>query len=202
MILDSNGKKFGKSEGNAIFLDTKKNSPYFIYQYFLNCNDADIERFLKIFTFYTFDEIKAIVDEHQQSPALRYGQKKLASYVVELIAGKEAAQQAQTISDFLFGKNNKIAILQQLSNTELEALAKEVGSLTLSTPEARVLDLLVNVGLAPSNGEAKKLIASGAISINEQLIEDINHTVSDANTINNYLLIRKGKKTYKLISFE
>lgn len=138
MILDSNGKKFGKSEGNAIFLDTTKNSPYFIYQYFLNCNDADIERFLKIFTFYTFDEIKAIVDEHQQNPALRYGHKKLASYVVELIAGKEAAQQAQTISDFLFGHNDKITMIQNLSSNELDALAKEVGNLTLSESSVRV----------------------------------------------------------------
>lgn len=138
LILDSNGKKFGKSEGNAIFLDTKKNSPYFIYQYFLNCDDADVERFLKIFTFYSFDEIKEIVAKHHENPSLRHGQKQLATYVVSLIAGKQAAQQAQTISDFLFGHNDKITMIQNLSSNELDALAKEVGNLTLSESSVRV----------------------------------------------------------------
>ena len=102
LILDSNGKKFGKSEGNAIFLDTQKSSPYFIYQYFLNIDDNDVERFLKLFTFYSFEQIAEIMNDHNKNIALRYGHKKLASYITMLIAGKDAADQAEMITKILF----------------------------------------------------------------------------------------------------
>ena len=83
-------------------MDTNKSSPYFIYQYFLNIADDDVERFLKLFTFYTFDEITKIVAEHDTNPAVRYGQEKLASYIVALIAGPEATEQAKKITSILF----------------------------------------------------------------------------------------------------
>lgn len=125
LMMDSSGKKFGKSEGNAIWLDQTKNSPYFVYQYFINTSDADVEKYLRAFTLLEISEIEAIIAEHQQKPELRYGQKQLAKYVIQVLFGKEASEQAEKISDFLFGNGDKLDLLKTLSTEELNALAHE-----------------------------------------------------------------------------
>lgn len=125
LMMDSSGKKFGKSEGNAIWLDQTKNSPYFVYQYFINTSDADVEKYLRAFTLLEISEIEAIIAKHQQKPELRYGQKQLAKYVIQVLFGKEASEQAEKISDFLFGNGDKLDLLKTLSAEELNALAHE-----------------------------------------------------------------------------
>ena len=201
LMMDSTGKKFWKSEWNAIWLDQEKNSPYFVYQYFVNTADADVEKFLRAFTLLEISEIEAIVSQHVQQPELRYGQRQLANYVIQTLFGKEAAQQAEKISEFLFGERDKMELLSAFSVDELQALARETGGCSVQEDEIRILELLVLAWVCESNGDAKKLIAQGAISLNEQLVSDIGQKFSRSDTINWVLLIRKGKKNYKIAQF-
>ena len=213
LVLDSNGKKFWKSEGNAIWLDSAKNSPYFVYQYFLNIADADVERFLKLFTFYDFDTIDQIVATHTTDTAARHGQSMLAEYVVKLIFWPQAARQAQMITNILFGRSDVMEVIAWLSVEDIEALAKETNMASSDKQQATkqennwsmkleaysLIDLLVQSWLASSNGEAKKLIQGGGIYVNEQKIEDIAHIVSSSDAINSVILLRKGKKGFRLV---
>ena len=201
LMMDSTGKKFWKSEWNAIWLDQEKNSPYFVYQYFVNTADADVEKFLRAFTLLEISEIEAIVSQHVQQPELRYGQRQLANYVIQTLFGKEAAQQAEKISEFLFGERDKIELLSAFSADELQALARETGDCSVQEDEIRSLELLVLAWVCESNGDAKKLIAQGAISVNEQLVSDIGQKFSRSDAVNWVLLIRKGKKNYKIAQF-
>ena len=201
LMMDSTGKKFWKSEWNAIWLDQEKNSPYFVYQYFVNTADADVEKFLRAFTLLEISEIESIVAQHVQQPELRYGQRQLANYVIQTLFGKEAAQQAEKISEFLFGEWDKMELLSAFSVDELQALARETGGCSVQEDEIRILELLVLAWVCESNGDAKKLIAQGAISVNEQLVSDIGQKFSRSDAVNWVLLIRKGKKNYKIAQF-
>ena len=201
LMMDASGKKFGKSEGNAIWLDQNKNSPYFVYQYFLNSADADVEKFLRAFTLLEISEIEEIVAKHNEKPESRYGQRQLANYVIQTLFGKQAAEQAEKITDFLFGSEDKMQMLNEFSREEIQALARETGSCEINENEIRVLELLVKCGIVDSNGEAKKMIAQGAIYINENKISDIASSFSTQDASNGVLLIRKGKKNYKIAQF-
>ena len=201
LMMDSTGKKFWKSEWNAIWLDQEKNSPYFVYQYFVNTADADVEKFLRAFTLLEISEIESIVAQHVQQPEFRYGQRQLANYVIQTLFGKEAAQQAEKISEFLFGERDKMELLSAFSVDELQALARETGGCSVQEDEIRILELLVLAWVCESNGDAKKLIAQGAISVNEQLVSDIGQKFSRSDAVNWVLLIRKGKKNYKIAQF-
>lgn len=106
--MDSTGKKFGKSEGNAIWLDPNKSTPFSVYQYFMNTTDEDVERYLKLFTLLDFDTIATIGSTHSKDPAARYGQQELAKYVVTTIFGAQAAQQAIDITQLLFVTDDKL----------------------------------------------------------------------------------------------
>ena len=201
LMMDASGKKFGKSEGNAIWLDQRKNSPYFVYQYFLNSADADVEKFLRAFTLLEIAEIEEIVAKHNEKPESRYGQRQLANYVIQTLFGKQAAEQAEKISDFLFGSEDKMQMLSEFSREEIQALARETGSCEINENEIRVLELLVKCGIVDSNGEAKKMITQGAIYVNENKISDIASSFSTQDASNGVLLIRKGKKNYKIAQF-
>ena len=201
LMMDASGKKFGKSEGNAIWLDQRKNSPYFVYQYFLNSADADVEKFLRAFTLLEIAEIEEIVAKHNEKPESRYGQRQLANYVIQTLFGKQAAEQAEKISDFLFGSEDKMQMINEFSREEIQALVRETGSCEINENEIRVLELLVKCGIVDSNGEAKKMIAQGAIYINENKISDIASSFSTQDASNGVLLIRKGKKNYKIAQF-
>ena len=201
LMMDASGKKFGKSEGNAIWLDQRKNSPYFVYQYFLNSADADVEKFLRAFTLLEIAEIEEIVAKHNEKPESRYGQRQLANYVIQTLFGKQAAEQAEKITDFLFGSEDKMQMINEFSREEIQALARETGSCEINENEIRVLELLVKCGIVDSNGEAKKIIAQGAIYVNENKISDIASSFSTQDASNGVLLIRKGKKNYKIAQF-
>jgi tyrosyl-tRNA synthetase len=127
LVLDSTGKKFGKSEGNAIWLDPNKSTPFSVYQYFMNTTDEDVERYLKLFTLLDFEIIDAIVSKHTQDTAARYGQQELAKYVVTTIFGKQAAQQAVDITTLLFSTQDKLTALQILDAATIAALVAATG---------------------------------------------------------------------------
>ncbi len=202
IITDSTGKKFGKSEGNAIWLDPNKNSPYFVYQYFLNTNDDDVEKFLKILTLYTEEEIQEIVAKHMENTAERYGQKMLARYIVALIFGKDTVEQAEKISEILFGRSDKMEIIAQMTADELDGLGREIGEVVFDSEEGDslwILALFTKAGLTGSNGEARKMIKSGALYCNEIKVEDEQMNVSSESFKNGVVLLRKGKKSFRLV---
>lgn len=202
LITDANGMKYGKSAGNAVRVDRAKNSPYFVYQFFMNADDSLIGKLLKVFSLKSVEEIDAIVNKHMENPALRHGQKELARRVVEVLFGKDAVIQAEKISKVLFGWEDIIETIAWFNIQDIDALAEETGSSILQQPEAKVLDLFTQSGLTSSNGEAKKMISAGSLFINEMKVEDPQMIVSNKDVINGIYLLRKGKKQYKIVRYE
>jgi len=198
LMLDSTGKKFWKSEWNAVWLDPNKNSPFFVYQFLMNTTDADVERFLKAYTLLEISEINEIVKKHNEKPELRYWQQRLADYLISAIFWKSAAQQAQKITEILFWNWDKLEIISQMSNDEKDALAHETWSIKLQW-ESRLLDLIVGSWLASSNWEAKKMIQAWSIYFNEEKVEDMMKNITANDLVNWVGLLRKWKKAYKLI---
>lgn len=200
LILDSNGKKFGKSEWNAIWLDKTKSSPYFVYQYFMNCNDDDIERFLKIYTILNFDEIQKIIEKHNNNPENRFWQEILADNVVKTIFGEKESNQAKKISKIMFSKENKLDILNSMDEEEIKATQNETGWIKINW-EIKIIDLLTKLGLSSSNSDAKKIIKSWAIYFNEEKIESIEKIISRDDLIKSKVwILRKGKKNFKILN--
>ena len=204
LLLDASGKKFGKSEGNALRLDPTKNSPYTVYQYFMNTADADIERYLKILTLLEFDTIEQIIATHHSDPATRYGQEQLAWQVIRIIFGQDALRQAQMISQILFSKENPLDMIATMSVDDIQALQEETGGeknsqFTMHNAQLPIIELLVQTWLASSNGDAKKLIESRGVSYQERVVEDIHATVSASDAVNGVILLRKGKKNFRVV---
>lgn len=198
LMLDSTWKKFWKSEWNAVWLDSNKNSPFFVYQFLMNTADADVERFLKAYTLMDISEIDNIVKQHNEKPELRYGQQRLANYLIAAIFGKAAAEQAQKITDILFGNGDKLSIISSMNDEEKQALANETWSVTIQW-EIRLLDLIVEAWLASSNWEAKKAIQAWSIYWNEEKVDDMWKVVTSMDLLNGVALLRKWKKNYKMV---
>jgi tyrosyl-tRNA synthetase len=189
LITSSDGKKFGKSEGNAIWLDQELTSPYAFYQYWLNTTDADLVDRLKVFTFLTKAEIETIAAEHQAAPQLRLGQKRLALEVTSLVHSAQAAQQAIDASAALFGQGD----LGTLDAQTLEsALAELPGTQAkLGTP---ITQLLVETGLVASVSAGRRAIAEGGVYLNNLKI-DSEDAVLENLLHSKFAVLRRGKKT-------
>ncbi len=201
LITDASGAKYGKSEGNAVRVDRKKNSPYFVYQFFMNSDDALVEKLLKVFSLKSLDEIAEIVKKHMEKPELRYGQQELARRVVEVLFGKDAVTQAEKISKVLFGGADIIETISSFSKEDITALASETWSIDM-TWEVKVLDLFTQSWLTSSNGDAKKMLQSWALFVNEKKVEDPQMALSQKDSVNGVILLRKGKKQFKLVKFQ
>ncbi len=198
LVLDSTGKKFGKSEWNALWLDATITTPFKLYQYFMNVTDEDVERYLKLFTLLELDAIATIVAKHAEDTAARYGQSELAKYVTETIHGKEAMETALQVTEFLFGEGDKLEALKSFGKDGLVAIGAEVWSIKLVN-DMNILDALVESNLESSKGNAKKSIEAGAIYLNEEKVSDIGMLVDANKAVNWCLLLRKGKKNYTLL---
>ena len=186
LIIDKvTGRKFGKSEGNAVWLDANKTSIFDFYQFWLNQSDEALEDYFKYFTFVMPEELDQILAEHRENPGARLGQKRLADEVTKVVHGETAAAQAKKLTDFLFG-NGKI---EDLSTEDIDLLAKSFP--TAETGQSLV-DILAATGLASSKGEARKLIAGNAISVNGT-------KVAEDQTITELSLIKKGKNKFALV---
>lgn len=194
LITSSDGKKFGKSEGNAIWLDHELTSPYAFYQYWLNTTDADLEDRLKVFTFMTKSEIEALAAEHLASPQLRLGQKRLALEVTSLVHSAQAAQQAIDASAALFGQGD----LSSLDAKTLEsALAELPGTQAkLGTP---ITQLLMDTGLVASLSAGRRAIAEGGVYLNNLKVES-EEAVLDNLLHSKFAVLRRGKKTLAAIT--
>lgn len=186
LVIDKvTGRKFGKSEGNAVWLDSTKTSVFDFYQFWLNQADDDLDRFFKMYTLVTPEELTEILKKHNENPSARYGQKELGRRITAVVHGEEAANSAAKLSEFLFAKEQDFS---QLDDNDRKLLAE-------SFPNAnpgQLVDVLVESGLASSKGEARKFISGNAVSVNGQkATEDI--------TISSDSLIKRGKNKFAYV---
>ena len=191
LIVDSTGKKLGKSYGNALWLDENKTSSYEMYQYILNFEDVMIEEYLKKYTFLSKEKIEDIMKQHNEAPHLRIAQKRLAKEVIEFIHSEESYNKAIRITEALFKGN-----FSDLSNEELEEAFKgnEVKKVELNK---NIVDILVDLNAASSKREAREFISGNSIEIKGEKVTDINTIIDETYLTNNtYLIIKRGKKNY------
>ena len=198
LITDSTGKKFGKSEGNAVWLDADKTSPYEMYQFWLNVMDEDAVRFLKIFTFLSLDEIAEIEKEFDAARHERLAQKILAMEVVTLVHGEEAYHQALNITEQLFAGN-----IKNLSATELKQGLSNVPNYAVQAEDnLNIVELLVTSGIVNSKRQAREDVQNGAIYVNGERVQDLDYNLSDSDKIDGELtVIRRGKKKYSVLTY-
>ena len=195
LLKKSDGGKFGKTEEGNVWLDKNKTTVYKFYQFWINCSDDDAKNYIKIFSTKTQEEINKIIDEHDKNPHLRELQKKLAKEVTIFVHSKEELDEAIKASNILFGKSTA-KDLQQLTETTFLNIFEGVQTSYIINDDLNknLLDFLVSQNIFKSNGEAKRMIQSNAVSINKEKIS-ISHTISSKDFIKEkYLLVQKGKK--------
>lgn len=198
LITKADGKKFGKTEGNAIWLDANKTSPYEFYQFWLNTDDRDAVRFLKYFTFFSLDEIAQIEEEFQQAPETRVAQKALAKDVTTLVHGKKGYEQAKRISEALFSGSIKELNTEELDQAFGGVPAYEVGS----DDSLNLVEILIAAGIDSSKRQAKEDINNGAIYLNGDRIQDTSYEIQASDKLGGKTtVIRRGKKRYFLLRF-
>ena len=185
LITDSTGKKFGKSEGNAVFFDKEKTSVFAFYQFWINVHDQDVEHFLNIYTELSHEAIRDLMDSDPQE---RKAQKTLAWELTKLIHGEKYANTAKEASDILFSGD-----LGSVSNGTKRMLTKDAPHQSVSSKDT-IVDVLVASELASSKGEARRLIEGGGVSINSTKIASVEETIDPSLFTNNIALLKKGKK--------
>ena len=188
LINKSTGRKFGKSEGGAVWLDENKTSVYKFYQFWLNVDDESAIEYMKIFTMLDRDTIEAIAENHAVNPGARSAQKILAREVTDIVHGSARRESVERVNEVLFGGGD----FKKLSDDDLDALAEEIPCVDAGID---VIEALVESGAVGSNGEAKRLLKSGAISLNGEKLAE-NKVVNDTS------LLKKGKNTFVLIMGE
>ncbi len=203
LITKADGGKFGKSEKGNVWLDANKTSPYQFYQFWLNAADVDAEKYIKIFTFLSKDEIETLLDSHRGNEHQRLLQKKLAEEVTCLVHCRADFEFAVKASEILFN-NDTAEILKQLNESQLLQVMDGVPTVNIAKSildeGIDIVSLLADTNIFPSKGEARKMVQGGGVSINKIKIDAVEHIVKSAELLNNkYLLLQKGKKNYFLL---
>lgn len=198
LVERSDGKKFGKSTGGAIWLDPQLTSPYAFYQFWMNVDDADVESFLRYFTFDSLEEINVIGANHRAEPGRRNGQRHLAQGVTRLVHGDDGLQSAERITEALFGGD-----IHRLTASDLAQLGLDGVPSVAIVDEHALTNGLVEVDFAASNGRARQLIKQGGVSVNgNRVVDQDMHLTRSTALFGQYHLIRRGKKAWALFAHQ
>ena len=193
LVTDKYGNKFGKSEGNALWLDKTKTSSYEIYQYLINSDDEKVIDYLKVFTFLSREEIEALEKSNKEHPELREAHKALAREIIVFLHGEEEYERAKQMSESLFSED-----ITKLPTDDIIACLKDIPTFEIHE-DISLIDLLVESAICTSKREAREMISSGAISINNRKETDLEKEITKKDAIENkIIIIKKGKKKYYL----
>ena len=203
LLTKTDGTKFGKTEGGAVWLSPEKTSVYKFYQFLIQTEDAQVIQLLKLFTFLPMEDIDSLAAQHAATPERRDAQKKLALELTKLVHGEQATHDAIRASEILFG-----GTLDGITEAQFNEVIAEVPNVTLSKqllgqPTGALIDVLVAAGLSPSKGQARKDIQAGGINVNNVRVNDIALVLGAGHLLfGQFILLRKGKKNYALVKFE
>jgi tyrosyl-tRNA synthetase len=201
LVTTTSGVKFGKTEAGTVWLDPARTSPFRFYQFWLNADDRDLDRYLKSFTFFPLTEIAEIMAEQESNPAARAGQRRLAQEVTRMVHGDDGLGRAMRATEVLFGSRDA----RDLGAAELLDVFADVPSTELSRPLLEgegmgIVDLLAETGVATSKGEARRLITGGGVYLNGERLDGHERRVSTEDTIEGeIILLRKGRKGHHLV---
>lgn len=207
LITKADGGKFGKTESGNVWLDRNYTSPYKFYQFWLNVSDADAEKYIKIFTFLTKEEVEALIAEHQQAPHLRALQKRLAEEITVMVHSREDYDAAVEASNILFGNATSEA-LRKLDEETLLSVFDGVPQFEVEKADIagglKAIELFTDkAAIFPSKGEMRKLVAGGGVSVNKEKLADQDKLIDESMLLNGkYLLVQRGKKNYYLVIFK
>lgn len=196
LLTKKDGTKFGKTNGQAIWLDRNKTSPYEMYQFFVNVEDEKVIDYLKFLTFLSKDEIEELERKNNENPHLREAHKKLAEEVITFLHGHEAYEEAVRITESLFSGN-----IKELNVNEIESAFQDVPNYDINE-DKNLVDLLVEAKICSSKREAREFVSNNSISVNGDKINDLDFVITKSTTIGDkYIVIRRGKKQYYLIKY-
>jgi tyrosyl-tRNA synthetase len=205
LIKKADGTKFGKTEGGNVWLDSKRTSPYKFYQYWLNSSDTDAKTYIKIFTLLDEAQINTLIAEHEAAPHLRVLQKALGKDVTIRVHSEEAYNRAVDASEILFGKNTSDK-LKNIEERDLLDIFEGVPQFEVDkkqlTAGINIVDLLAQKSkVFSSNGEARRMLKSNAVSVNKEKVSEEKRLTNSDLLNHKYVLIQKGKKNYYLLKF-
>jgi tyrosyl-tRNA synthetase len=200
LLLNAQGKKFGKSESGAVYLSAARTSVYKFYQFWINVDDSDLEKLYKLFTFRELDEIKALLEEHNKAPHLRKAQKELAWELTCRVHGEEAAKRVRDASAVLFGEMD----IKEAGQDLLDTLSAEIPFAEIAgEPSGAITEALVASGGCASKGEAKRKIKEGGVYLNGAKVTEEGRQLSEADLLpGRYMQLRVGKKDFRLVRFK
>src|SRR6266849_2722386 len=200
LVSTTAGVKFGKTEAGAVWLDAELPSPYRFYQFWLNTDDRDVNSYLKFFTWLSREEIAGLEESVRTEPEKRNAQRELARDITEMVHGETALSKAMRASEVLFGKEISGLSVQEILDIFADVPSTELERSKLDGDGFTLGDALVVAGLAPSKGEAKRLVQSGGVSVNNRRADDARKAISTSEFIDGQVLVlRKGAKHYHLI---
>ncbi|MDD4532786.1 MAG: tyrosine--tRNA ligase, partial [Bacilli bacterium] len=197
LITDSEGRKFGKSERGALYLNPDMCSPYYIYQYFINVSDLDFARYIRIFDDRDLDDIQKDIDKHNACPERRLGQKQLAYLIVSQLHSSAVADDCVKMSEALFQNS-----FSDLSESQVLEVAEGITHFDSDESELNILDALIKVNLAKSRREGREFVSNGSVRINGEKIQDVEYVIKNGEGLyGNMFFIRRGKKSYAFLKF-
>lgn len=200
LITKSDGTKFGKTEGGAVWLDPQRTSPYKFYQFFVNTEDAMVVTYLKKFTFLSRSQIEELEAKHAVNPGAREAHRALAREVTTIVHGASAAQDAIRASEIMFGGGLEGITESTFNDVVGEVPTKEIEKTKLGGSGAPLVELLVHAGLSPSKGQARKDVEGGGIYVNNVRVGEAARVVTASELLfGKYVLLRKGKRTYSVL---
>ena len=200
LLTKSDGTKYGKSASGAVYLDAQRTSPYRFYQFFMQADDADVVKLLKVLTFLPREEIEALERELASNPGARAAQKRLAFEMTTLVHGADVCQDAIRASELLFGGDATDVSAASLQEIAAEVPGKELPRSAFAGAGIGIVDLLATTGLCPSKGQARKDVEGGGIYVNNLRVGDTTRSVGESDLLHGrYALLRKGKRNYLLV---